>query len=234
MSVVLIALLACTACTGCTAGTSRRAWWRPAGKSSSARPSRSQSSAARRSRITQAWVSTGLLPVSSVDVVGSVALVYGRAHGALYLYGLDVRTGRTLWHRAASSSATTPGVALAPTDVHGSVVYFGPMHGRSDAARMIVADPATGRARVQSAPMSWQDMPTQCGDSDPAPCAPAEDHTGQSADYRLDPRSGQLKIFDSGYRVLGDGGLVDPGLRDPEYIEFRDRRGAYGTAGISR
>ena len=46
-----------------------------------------------RTTVEQLWTTSGLEPVSAVQNIGGVAVVYGTTPGGLVLYGLDPATG---------------------------------------------------------------------------------------------------------------------------------------------
>lgn len=208
---ILLALIGCASCSG--GDGQQPVVWRGQGSAAAHAPV--------APRLRTVWTSSGVRPVTAVGVIGSTALVYGQAGHRLYLYGLDASTGRVRWHREASTAATTPGVDLYVAEVDGSVAYFGPMTSvATGAARMIVADPSTGRTLGQSPPQRWTGRPHPCSDTDLAPCASAFDQAGAVTEYRLDVRRGTLRAVDAGYREVGEG-LVDPLLRNPEFLEHR-------------
>lgn len=228
---MVAALIAACVCAGCTGGggrrwpvaTASRSGSAPSGTSPAPAPPAATSPAATSPATTSpapvpVWASRGVRPVSPVSVIGTTALVYGDTAAHLYLYGLDARTGRMLWRRSASTSGTTPGVALQVSEVHGQVAFFGPMAPHTFRARLMLVDAATGRIRARSVPMTWLDTPAACSEADPVPCAAASVPSGPPRRYRLDPRSGRLRAVAQGSRGLGDG-LVDPLSRNPESIE---------------
>lgn len=120
-------------------------------------------------------------PSSGVTIVDGVGIAYVEDGDDLAIIGMDPATGRRLWSHPASPSAWTPGVGLSPDIVAGKVVYLvDASSSRFDdvRARVVVADPRTGRTIARSSgSYSVRSHPAPCG---PDVCVTATASTGDT------------------------------------------------------
>jgi outer membrane protein assembly factor BamB len=113
-----------------------------------------------RTTVEKVWTAAGIDPVSAVDNIGGVAVVYGTVPDGLMIYGLDPTTGTILWSRPAAilSDALSN---LWVWDLDGAVAYFRPT-GTDRVAQLVLADPTTGRDLTVSAARYWAGYPGSC------------------------------------------------------------------------
>ena len=163
-----------------------------------------------------AWTNNAIHPVTSVLAVGGRLVVYGSEGNSLTLYGLDPATGQVAWQRAASTSATTPGIGLRVLSVADAVVYLRPDPVDALGARLVAADPATGADRAVGAPAVFYTPPMDCGDNAHV-CANVEG-VGLSAFSAKDGSQRPLGLATERARAVGDEGLYDLGGRTPELL----------------
>ncbi|MEP6560072.1 MAG: hypothetical protein ABJD68_03235 [Nakamurella sp.] len=117
--------------------------------------------AAVRTAVQKVWTATGIDPVSPVQNVGGVAVVYGTTPAGLMIYGLDPTTGAQLWSKPTIvPSADSGGFAWAPR-LDTAVTYFRPT-GTDRLTQLVLADPKTGVDESVSAARYWSTHPPTC------------------------------------------------------------------------
>nr|WP_269474630.1 hypothetical protein [Phytohabitans flavus] len=156
--------------------------------------------------------------------VGGVAVAYLVEAKELYLIGMDPKTGKELWRQLASPGQITPGIPVTVQDVDDKVVYMRPERGDPRFTRLVIADPKTGADIVVSGPAIVSSSLSSCGAD---VCTTARRsvnargtlHRLRVADGKLAEEPAQAAI-PAGARSIGDGGLLDLGIRSPQREEF--------------
>ena len=162
-----------------------------------------------------AWATSNLHLISAAGAAGGRFLAYGATAAALTLYGIDAATGQVAWSQPASPSNTTQGVPLVVATFGDAVAYFRPDASEALAARLVLADAATGKDRWASAAGLFGGAPRDCGDH-VSVCAPVATATGAVLRaYALDKGTARSVALQDGARDLGSQ-LYDFGGRTPE------------------
>jgi hypothetical protein len=154
------------------------------------------------------WTTTGIDPISEVDRVGGVAVVYGTVPGGVMIYVLDPANGEQLWSNPAlplwSRSADDDGYRR----LDDSVAYFRPT-GTDRVSQLVLADPLTGRDLVVSAARYWESAPAVCDDDPSWVClysaAQRPDGGWRLLDFRVDRLTGRTEPAETGLGTPGGG-----------------------------
>lgn len=115
-----------------------------------------------RTTIEKIWTAADIDPVSAVEEVDGVAVVYGTSGDDLLIYGLDPVTGAQLWSKPATL-LTDESDSIKVSEIDGAVAYFRPT-GTQRLAQLVLADPKTGADLTVSAPRYWYTLPVRCDD----------------------------------------------------------------------
>lgn len=115
-----------------------------------------------RTTIEKVWTAADIDPVSAVEEVDGVAVVYGTSGDDLLIYGLDPVTGAQLWSKPATL-LTDESDSIKVSEIDGAVAYFRPT-GTQRLAQLVLADPKTGADLTVSAPRYWYTLPVRCDD----------------------------------------------------------------------
>lgn len=200
LAVLALALAACTGDPARTTGSSA-----PASAATASSPGAGAGATATR-RI-WSWTTT---PVGQPIVVGQAVIVYTSGAGALQVNALDPATGKVLWTDATTPSDVRPGIVVRPRKVTSRdgkeyVAYYRPEG--APFARLVVADPRTGKAVATAGPTFFTSPPLGC-DDDRDVCVLAQPgRYGKARPYRLDIRRNTYKKVASGprgYYEIGD------------------------------
>lgn len=167
------------------------------------------------------WLRSDLHPVTQPVAMGGKFVFYEAAKQRLRVIALDARSGKTVWSLPATVSHVTQGVA-PELDVSGSRVIALLRAPREPALAVLGAiDVRSGTVAWTSVPGHFTSPPGPCADDAEVICVTGTLSGGQGdGGLRFERTTGKLlesaPIRDGG-RDLG-GGLIDPGLRDPEYL----------------
>lgn len=172
--------------------------------------------------VSRLWARSDLRPVGQPLAVGGVAVAAIHDGADLFVVALEPSTGRELWRRPASPGNVVPGVAVGPTTAGGKVVYFRPDPAGDLFARLVIAEPRTGKDLATTAPLQFNSTPRVCDDGvDVCTVSRAGPDAAYGA-FRLKVASGEYAPMDTGLppqaRLIGTGGLIDVGGRDPEEL----------------
>ncbi|HYN71373.1 MAG TPA: hypothetical protein VES60_02645 [Nakamurella sp.] len=115
-----------------------------------------------RTTVEKVWTAAGIAPVSEVQAVGGVAVVYGTAGDDLVIYGLDPVTGTQLWSKPAALP-TDRSDSIDVREIDGAVAYLRPT-GTARLSQLVLADPTTGADLTVSAARYWYTLPARCHD----------------------------------------------------------------------
>lgn len=118
-----------------------------------------------RTTVEKIWTAAGIDPVSQVDEIGGVAVVYGTTPTGLMIYGLDPATGAQLWSKPTIVGPTDSGNAIWTPDLSGTVTYFRPT-GTDRLTQLVLADPKTGADKSVSEARYWSTYPPKCSSDD--------------------------------------------------------------------
>jgi PQQ-like domain len=168
------------------------------------------------------WQRTDLTPVTQPVAADGAFVFYDASGRHLHLVALDARTGKTLWSRLASVSDVTPGQSVG-LDRSGSRIIA--LLGMSTASRVAIVSAVeahSGRIVWSSPPGTFNSTPSRCPDERTVVCVAGSLENGQAAGrLRFDLATGRelasVAVDGSGAREIG-GGLLDPGLRKPDYL----------------
>jgi len=121
----------------------------------------------------------------------------------LGISGMDPEDGHTLWHAAQSPGFTPPGVGLAPTAAHrrggGDLVgYLEPGSNTRLLARVVAADPRSGKVSARTEAMYVTSAPQDCQDGIDLCFSGAPLDGDQVHEYRLRLADGRLVPANSG------------------------------------
>ena len=146
--------------------------------------------------------------VSTPIAVGSTAVIISvdRSH-ALHLDGIDPVTNSILWQRPYSTSAVTPGVALAPAAIGDTVLDLVPVSKPSNPAVYVAAIDAT------TGSIEWQESTGVVLSDNPASCASNQDFC--LAGYNPDGSTSLVLISAGGQAkgvINGPGRAIAPNL----------------------
>jgi hypothetical protein len=178
--------------------------------------------ACRGTATAHAWKRADLTPVTQPVSVGGKFIFYNGSQGRLHVIALDARTGRTAWSLLASISDVTPGVAPS-LDVSGlRVIALLSRSAKPPAAVVAAIDARTGTVIWTSAPGQFSSTPGPCPGEPKVVCATGTLTGGQPAEgLRFDVATGirlaPVAVDGPGVRDIG-GGLLDPGLRKPDFL----------------
>ena len=168
------------------------------------------------------WHRSDLAPVTQPLARAGRFIFLEGSGGGLHLVALDAKTGRTAWSRLASISGVTPGVAPS-VDVAGSrVIALLASPEVKDEAVVAAVDAGTGRIAWASPRGRFSSTPAPCPGEPRVVCVTGTLANGQaSGGLRFDLASGKtlapVALDRQGARDIG-GGLLDPGLRKPDYL----------------
>ena len=95
-----------------------------------------------RTTVEKVWTAAGIDPVSAVENIDGVAVVYGTVPDGLMIYGLDPTNGAILWSKPAAILSGQLS-NLWVRDLDGTLAYFRPT-GTDRVAQLVLADPKTG------------------------------------------------------------------------------------------
>lgn len=167
-----------------------------------------------------AWTVRTPRVVAQPVVVGDVVVALGTRGRNLLLFGVSMRSGEVLWEEPASPGDVVPGIAVSPAVIGDTVVFFRPDRRARLLARLVALD-GTGRQRWQSDPFYFESPPDRCFD-DRDVCVDARaTRADESRPLRFDLDSGAMREETSapeGSRPVGPKGLVDLGVRGPEFL----------------
>lgn len=182
-----------------------------------AAPSTRGDAVARSPAMTRAdvvWHDETLRPVSGPELVDGMIVLYTADEDAgLQITGLSPEGG-VAWQHPASTSSILEGVGLHVVAVDDKVVHLEPVDGdRSGQARVVVRDPASGRATATETTTSvHRRLPGSCpGDTDRV-CLWTEDLSG-----------GDLPVF-----VLLDDGWPGTYVQEADAYPYDDPIGPLG------
>ena len=169
-----------------------------------------------------AWRRADLTPVTQPVAVAGKFVFYDGSSGRLRVVALDARTGATAWSLPASISDVTPGVAPS-LNVSGSrVIALLSLLAKTGVAVIAAVDARTGTVIWTSAPGLFSATPSPCPGEPKVVCATGTLLGGQSTGgLRFDLATGRslapVAVDGQGVRDVGEG-LLDPGLRKPDYL----------------
>jgi outer membrane protein assembly factor BamB len=170
------------------------------------------------------WRNREFAPVSQPVRVGDLVLVYGtRPQGGLDLYALDPTSGRTIWQRDAAPGRSPAWTRLTVAARGQRVAYLSPAGpGRE---QIVVADARTGQELVATDPAVYYGPLVPCGAGQwCATTLPQQPRVGAAVPgslFTVSPVTAEItdtQIPAPGLRMLGRGGLLEPGSRTPEVI----------------
>ncbi len=174
-----------------------------------------------RTTVEKVWTAAGIDPVSAVDNVGGVAVVYGAVPDGLMIYGLDPISGVQLWSKPAVLATDANYVAVA--QAHGKVNYLRPS-GTDRISELVIADPRTGADLAVSAPRYWSWTGSECAGNTAAVCLQSEIQMAngewEKRTFRVDEVTGQTRPAEA----------LDVGA-DPSYSSNGDLRFTADDAG---
>lgn len=144
-----------------------------------------------------AWQSQGVRPLSGVTVTGDTGLLYAHGSTGLEVVAIDLKSGRTLWRRAAVPSGHQPGIAMHVATAGGVAAYYrGDMTGR---AQVVFVDARTGAEKATFPAVAgggaFGDLPSECDDLDDQICAVFSPDSSPTR-VIMDPKSGQMRTDD--------------------------------------
>jgi hypothetical protein len=100
-----------------------------------------------------------ITPVTQPVLADGVAVLMATEHRALWLVGVDPARGNELWRQPASTAFVPSGYGVQLRVVqrsgHDLVAYYAPDDKFDGAARLVVAEPTTGKAAWRSEPESF-------------------------------------------------------------------------------
>jgi hypothetical protein len=169
------------------------------------------------------WLRSDVLPVTQPAAVDGEFLIYDGSGRRLHVVALDARSGKTTWSKLASLSDVTPGVAPA-LDVSGSRVIALLSSNSADkhGATVSSIEARTGAIVWSSPPGRFTSMPAPCPGEPKVVCVTGGLANGTAeGGLRFDVATGKTlaptRLGAGATRQLGDG-LLDPGLRKPDYL----------------
>ena len=121
-----------------------------------------------RTTVEQTWTAGGVNPVSAVENVGEVAVVYGTAPDGPSIHGIDPATGAEQWKRPAVTMVAVDHAWVVEVD--DTVAYLRPT-GTRRVSQLVLADPATGDDLTVSDARYWASYPAECPDDAGWVCA---------------------------------------------------------------
>lgn len=179
-------------------------------------------------RAEQVW-SLDAAIIGQPQAAGDVALVYVEQEQAqeLALVGVDAVTGEQLWSQPASPGEVVPGIAVVPTVLEGAdgqplAAYFRPDPTGNLFARLVLADPRTGKDVFATAPLLFGSTPRACSDDRDVCVQARSGYDGQRSTMRLRLADGSLlpepESVDGFVRGIGPEGLSDVRPGGVEYL----------------
>ena len=163
-------------------------------------------------------------PVSQPVAVGGRFVVYVTDRHRLMIVGLDARSGKVAWVHQATPSGTTLGVGPVVLAIDKRVIFMKPVGG--PIARLVEVDARSGRFVWKSQPVLFGEWPHACVRDPRGACETGSSASELFSNSRLlrfrvsDGRATVGSVFHGSFgsaRAISSG-LVDPGLRDPEYL----------------
>jgi hypothetical protein len=168
------------------------------------------------------WQRADLTPVTQPVAIAGRFILYDGSSRRLHVVALDARTGKTAWSLLASISDVTPGVAPA-LDVSGSrVIALLSRSAEPGVAVVAAIDARSGMVIWTSGPGRFSSTPSPCPGEPTVVCVTGTLTRGQATGgLRFDLATGTtlapVAPDAPGARDLG-AGLLDPGLRKPDYL----------------